>query len=208
MPCAYREYFLDSRANAFFAEEVNYQLEMDQTLYKHIDFSSGSVSTFLPGTALEEQDIYNFKGGAISDYTISRKCLAEVIQRHLSSAINTVCLLEDSTCEPGEHFDNDEHVVFLERKPEVYFLIKNEPPPIYKIESIINEAEQPNFFVGILSTASEKRAMPTEKIISSELLHHIARRVEKVILGVYDGEGYLIWNRHDVEIAKALVDNT
>lgn len=193
MNCKYYEYMLDDRANTFFANALEYGHTLDKLLIANVNIHNGRVSAFLPKVCPQEA-IYRFGGGGIASRAESIECISYAIEYFLKISEDNICLLEDALAHPDDQFGVEQDVAILSLSKEVYFFIPNGADK-EKIRYAIIEAEQPNFFVGILSSMPSKDFLPFDaKSITSSQIKSLVTKVEKIIMGAYDGEGYLIWH--------------
>ena len=73
-------------------------------------------------------------------------------------------------------------------------MVSAEDAELHLVKVSIREAQYFPVFVGVLSVwPVDSRLAPERHGITDEELHALADRAEKIIVGAYDGEGYLIW---------------
>ena len=179
----------------FLEDYLIYGHELDKEVLSLIDIKNGTVSSFLPpGFMPNKQDM---RDGGVASRETSLSCVALMIAEFLENGQRPVCILEDSTCSPDESFA----VPILSLDEEVYcYLTKNELN-LEKIRAALIEAEQPNFFVGVLAEVPQDLPFPRpEGIIMPEDIEIIVRGTKKFIVGAYAGEGYLIWTKREPRI--------
>jgi hypothetical protein len=199
MSCEYTEYIFDKRANEYFVSALSYGHELDQQLLKKLDIDRGEIAAYLPRD-YENRNIYQFSGGGIAKRDHSIECIISTIQDHLIAKGNNVCLIEDALSLPLDDFEKQQGVAVLSFQNEVYFYLENKYTHKNIIEYALTEAEQPNFFVCILTSKPSDDFMSIQDVsISNDKIEGLAIRTEKIILGAYDGEGYLIWHKQKID---------
>ena len=195
MSCKYEEYLFDKRANKYFVNVLKYGHELDRQLLKHIDIYRGEITAYLPKDN-EKLNIYQFGGGGIAKRNSSIECIIGTIEKFLKGGGNNVCLFEDALSTPDDQFEKRNGVAILAFQDEVYFYIESVGVNKERIEYALTEAEQPNYFICALSSKpTEDFLNINNSSISIDKIEKFARRTEKIILGAYDGEGYLVWHK-------------
>lgn len=184
-------------------------------LFERLDVDSGRVITFFPPGVDTEIVKQAFRhGGVLPEpppethviYSNGRRMvpipntndgLIERIRDYLCGGKGRFCIFEEAYARPSDPAMLTKHVPFLILNEEIYYFLSWKDIDYNKIKQAINAAG--NFYpglIGALTELPEKQELNFEnKIISSEQLHILAKRAEKIIIGAYDGEGYLIWNK-------------
>ncbi|RJQ24435.1 hypothetical protein C4565_09735 [Candidatus Parcubacteria bacterium] len=194
MICKYQKFILNDSAREYFIRTLEYGHELDKQLLKKINSFKGNIYTYLPRKP-SFSDSYQFEGGGVAKSSSSVECIICEISEYIDNKSGNICVFEDALCTPEDQFSDESIEALLSFNDEVYFCIdkntRNE-----NIKNILLEAEQPNFFVCVLSSKpSSDFPVLGNKLLSSVEIINIAERTEKVILGAYDGEGYLIWEK-------------
>jgi len=79
---------------------------------------------------------------------------------------------------------------------EIYHLLIGAGHTNEKIKNTISWAESAIPLIGVLtSLPSEDHRFFTNSKLTSEIVEIIVERTEELVVGAYDGEGYLIWHR-------------
>ena len=194
MICTYQKIILNNLAREFFVRTLEYGHELDKQLLEKINSFKGDIYTYLPKKP-SFSDSYQFEGGGVATSINSVECIVREISEYLEKKPGNICIIEDALCTPGDKFSDESREALLSFNDEVYFCIdnniKNE-----NIKNILLEAEQPNFFVCVLSS-KPSRDFPdsVNKLLSRVEIINIVERSEKMVLGAYDSEGYLIWEK-------------
>jgi hypothetical protein len=183
-------------------------------LLKTVTFENGYVTTMLPAGILAK-DTTDFEEGIfprhleaeISTASDQPKTvclpapdmdfyLASVIEEFLNASENHVCILEDALFRPGD-------LILLKRKQkpiilgdEVYYFFQGKGVSIGDIADMIKQVKSIPIFVGAMASLPEGRTLEKPNaVLTSEEIAFVAKNVEKIFVGAYDGEGNLIWHK-------------
>lgn len=186
----------------FFSEQINYGHELDIQIDRVFKLKRGKVFTYIPTDTTDDNINDSLSGGGLLSREKSIYCLASEISEYLSIVENSICILEDSTCTPEDSFSVEIIDYIYTYDNEIYGLISEKNSKIDQVIKSIKEIEQPNYFLAVLVKSSEicKEILSRNKLYKDDFIS-IAEAAEKVILGAYDGEGYLIWERESIPSA-------
>ena len=214
----YKEIALtEPKAVAYIREHLGYGHTLSSYFLEKVDLQTGYVTTGLPGNANLEK-VYNFKYGGIlptapeSEWRRvigkdGRKFVmvptprffsytVEIISSFLKGGAGRICILENATNKPTDPVLQKYQSIIWTHQDEIYHILGREDYSNKEIEKIINEAEALWTFVGFMTYMPSKEFLISSRYeIPLEELKALAERTEKVIVGAYDGEGYLIWHR-------------
>lgn len=185
------------------------------------DLNRGEVVTFLPPYANLER-IGNFSWGGVlptppsethQHYTTpdgtktvmvpvpnTRPHLVWMIQEFLKQGEGQLCLFESAVASPTYGFlasPDAQDLRVLTFEDDVYYLLTEDDLDLRRIEKTVRYATS-YLVIGVLARLpQEENFLPVKStratIVRSEL-ELLAQRTEKIIVGAYDGEGYLIWS--------------
>lgn len=199
-------------------EYVRYNLSGGKTLssqiLKIVDFSKGHFFTLLPHDANAEK-IYDFQEGYIlpqnpeEEYFIDgKRCtysliptLREELTYFLLTKVkldaNLSCVFEEVLTLPKsphlDFFRKNKLLFIFSDQNEVYYLIKNQNAKGAFISKCIQKS---NAIWHLLCVVTKSQCPNTDNgNISLEDLVDICRNIELIIIGAYDGEGYVFWER-------------
>lgn len=197
---------------------------LSKYLLQCLNLTEGRVITFLPKDISDEGAI-EFSDGKLEEpprdthriYTAedgtSRRMvpkpnvdfwLVEVIQTYLSAGENRCCIFENALAESADPWLLKAKSKILTLDSEVYhFLSRGDAEPA-KIGQTIKEARStyPPLVGALASTCKQGKNVrgfshesQTIQKISTDELRFLAENNEKIIVGAYDGEGYVIWSK-------------
>ena len=183
-----------------------------------IELETGQVTTpIAEGGHIEE--IYDFEGGRVvptapeSEWyrgtgPDGQKFIAipkHVVDAHVVEAIRSflgarkggICILEDAMGRPGDRGLQLNKSYFVTFQNEVYHLLIGRELSDSEIVQSMSEAEHayPPLFGILTSLPDAGHTFFTTHKLTPDILRVMAERTEKIIVGAYDGEGYLIWHR-------------
>jgi hypothetical protein len=191
-------------------------------LLERRDLDGGEVVTFLPSNADLER-ISNFSQGGVlptpppethQHYTTpdgtktvlvpvpgTSSHLVTTIQEFLKQGEGRICLFESAVARPTDGFlssPNAQDLRVLTFEENVYYFLTEDDLDREKINKTVSYAIS-YLVIGVFAQLSkEDQFLPIEQQITRgeitlDDLKLLAERTEKIIVGAYDGEGYLIW---------------
>ena len=191
MKIEYEEVIIpDDIAIPFLEDYLVYGHELDKGVLRRIDIKNGTVSSFLPSGFIP--NVRNMREGGVSSRETSISRVILMIAEFLEKGQRPVCILEDALFGPED--GHMEGTCMVSLNEEVYYYVTKNESSLKTIKDTLTEAEQPNYFVGVLAEVPPDLPFPRpEGIITPEDIEIIVRGTKKLIVGAYDGEGYLIW---------------
>lgn len=124
-------------------------------------------------------------------------CLIEVIQEYLKEE-GRVCIFEDCLARPSDPISQQRKAHMITFDDECYQIVTWKDPTAEKIKATIrfSEAGWPPL-IGAMTSVPKGYGLPLAlgTDVAFADLELFAKRAEKIIVGAYDGEGYLIWSR-------------
>ncbi|MDX6500439.1 MAG: hypothetical protein QOG23_3699 [Blastocatellia bacterium] len=192
-------------------------------LLEHRDLDGGDVVTFLPSNA-DFKRIRNFSEGGVlptppsethQHYTTpdgtktvlvpvpgTNSHLVTTIQEFLKQGEGRICLFESAVARPTDGFlssPNAQDLRVLTCENDVYYFLTEDGLDRKKINKTVSYAIS-YLVIGVLAQLSKvDKFLPIEQNISrGEItlydLRLLTEKTQKIIVGAYDGEGYLIWS--------------
>lgn len=197
-----REIHLGVAAQWWFEQWTEAKL-LPSLALERLDFADGVFSTWLPeGTPEEEAQTFE-SGGKFHwrpEGCWPPGCLSEMISGSLGSRSDSVWIFEDPFSHPTDpwlaHTDftniccSTEHVYFVLNTGASRNLIE-------KTAWACVAALPP--MIGVYAVGSE----PIETRITEGTLRRLAHGVEALVIGAYDGEGFLAWRRNRPRLVSA-----
>ena len=191
-----------------------------KNLLASLDLSAGNVTTSLPKDANIEQAKTNFNWAVLPEapeselvhYTMEdgRKATmkpkyeedsqtVQAIQEYLQGELENLCVFENSiaeACDPQIYIRNKASKLWTFEN-EVYHILVGGKISEVRIRKAIKEASNawPLFIGALTSFPGQRNDYSQKKVLNTNDLEVLAKRTQKLIIGAYDGEGYLIWNR-------------
>jgi hypothetical protein len=202
----YNEFILGPKA----IEYIQMGLAAGLTLSKHtlerIKLDNGVVMTALPkNTNLEFLDRFEYGGilpktpesewhrvtAGIEEQAINN------IKYYLQSRKKRLCIFEDIISIPTDPFVKDNMSRISTFQNEVYIVLSGKKSNS-EIQQALREAEMTPYppLIGIMTSLPQDiSAFPISQEITDDLLIVLAQRTEKIVIGAWDWEGYLIWHK-------------
>lgn len=192
-------------------DRITCDRELSKKILEKIDFKNGSFFTILPEDARIEK-IYEFKWGGIipsipfgtktykvegvSDHfhpqqviTTDRDC-AKIVTKFLNISKKNYALVEDYNMEPDSPHVAIENVKMVPFHKEVYYLLneKNSEEDVY---ITIRGSNIIWHFLMVLMELDQ----PISSTLNQADFDRICEKTKFVIIGAYDGEGYVFWEK-------------
>jgi len=221
MSDAYKEITLGPEAVDYIRDRLAEGKTLAKFLLDRGDLNKGRVTTFLPSEA-DLSKVNNFSRGGVlptpppethHHYTApdgtktvmvpvpdTSTELAAMIQGFLQQGDARICLFESAVAKPTDGFlstPNAKDLRVLSFQENVYYLLKRQDDR-EKIEKTLRYAK--SFRVlGVLVHLSKDKFLDEDSVrkeLTLDELKVLAEETEKIVVGAYDGEGYLIWTRN------------
>lgn len=207
----YTELALGSEGLQFILSELRGGRTFSRCLLESLDLQSGDVITYLPqgasvvdakdfesGGKLPQPPQSQWKrgeGAIVIPTPTTRPHLVSLIDEYLSTS-ERVCILENATASRGDEWLKQTQVNVSFFGDEVYhLLIGSCPRPT--IDLAIRKGQSLFTFVGALTSLPGGVLPLTIDRADLDLgaLRSLAEQTERIFVGAYDGEGYVIWRR-------------
>ena len=188
-------------------------------LLQRLDLESGAVTTFLPSDVSEEAATQFKWGGKLyrdpatfvyhtePDGSTTRwepvpntdPWLASILREFLGAGPERVCVFENESALPSHPWLSLPRWAILQTlifENEVYHLLSNrDAENEERILTTIRIADS-WLFIGAMTSLSQASDLPLEAgRLDDEALKMFAQRAERIVVGAYDGESYLIWSK-------------
>jgi hypothetical protein len=180
-------------------------------LLKLVNFKNGHFFTLLPDNANFER-IYDFEWGGVlppnpieecivnghkSTYSIKNSIndeLSPLILKEIKSKYELSCVFDKVSGTPSNAYYiyySDAHPLFNEK--EVYFLIEQKNISIDVLLKCLRASTSFWHSLCVFTTADFNGVTET---LSLEKIKEICLKTQLVMVGAYDGEGYLFWEKN------------
>lgn len=210
---SFKEIVFGPEAKDFVRDRLQEGNTLSRFLLDTCDLDKGLVTTFLPSTVsyelanqfdtggklqVTEPTLY-FEQGETSEMLMvpmpnSYSCLAVIIREFLGKDQQHLCIFEDVTSKPGDPKISLEDKRILIFNEEVYYQLGRGDDE-GTIAKTIRDANSLWHFLCVMSSVSEREGFVTDRYVASEKLKIFAEGAQKIVVGAYDGEGYLIWTK-------------
>jgi hypothetical protein len=212
----YREITLGSDSIDYIRKHLSYGLTISKYILNLLNLDEGQVVTGLPeDTAIEK--LYDFEHGGIlaselktmpiyrvqdkngKYFTMQRVPRAfpfvlDTVNRFLKGGVSRLLILEDANAKSTDPVIQKYGSPIWTFQSEVYHLVFGIPSN-EEIKSTINKSDSLWTLVGFMTSLPKEEHFPLKKEISLETIEMLAENTQKILVGAYDGEGFLIWQR-------------
>lgn len=203
---------LDKRAVKYINEVLGFESILSVFLRKKLNLTEGNISVFLPSELSDEQ-LYNFTRGGIfsSDsepiatgrgdgtYLFKKKSmipeLSDFIFETLSKNKRYWCVLDDVMMAPGDNDLEGLKESFNEVEQEIYHIVNQINLDNTLLLKIINAVNVSWHFLCVVVELSEYQNMNNDRVLSEKVFLSFLDEVRMVIIGAYDGEGFIVWEK-------------
>lgn len=157
--------------------------------------SGGKLLPSPPDTHVSVTFADGSPGGTLVPIPNANAELARHVEAFLKEGFDRLCILEDQMAEPGDPaaLHSPANVVVL--GPELYYVLGNQDADVRVIEDALCHASSSIYppLVGVLThgLAHSKNRRET----TTAELRSFAERAEEIVVGAYDGEGYVLWSK-------------
>jgi hypothetical protein len=204
----YEEMVLDDRAKSYMRSYLQDGNTLSHRILATSRLSDGTVTTLLPSTITRE-DAHDFvHAGKFPESQRIRHpgslriplvdigfYPAERFERFLRARKNNLCVFEGMYAKPQDPFLSRVKSRVYTYGDEVYFVLLSQDARQPEIRQAIREAGWWRGITAIMTSIPEPVTPQwlEAKEWDSDQLTLLATRLEALVLGAYDAEGYLIW---------------
>lgn len=198
----------------FFKDNLSKTNTLSDELLKEINFEKGYFFTMLPDDAHSE-NLYDFTVGILpenqpQEYFINNKRAtyseiptireetSELISKYINEKKQLKCVFDDVNCNAKKEMSLDDFFQHyrLKYKDEVYLLLNHAFISKTTILQCLRHSNAIWHSLCVLTSCSFKDVSNRE--LSLEKIKEICLKTEMVIIGAYDGEGYLFWKKNSI----------
>ena len=219
----YKEFILGPEAIEYVQKSLGMGKTLAHFIMVKSSSWRGKVFTFFPKDFLiKDNDINEFMWGKLPQpsptHKITRKngkkliyvplpstqeYLITLIQKYLNEKEGRMCIFEDPYGKPSDLFFSSKEFLSMNISTlifgnDIYYSLTKKDSDREHVTKVFNQgfAFSPPT-IAIITSVSGKNWLPVKKQseITLEQLKMLTDRAEKIIIGAYDGEGYLIWEK-------------
>ena len=192
---SYKKLTLTEPAKRYLAGRLGVGGLLAKFLLRHVDLTEGEVFTFLPADSKPHR-IQDFSNGGVAKAKESVSCLVGLIREFLRSDSRKVVLFEDELARKGDPCVAKFGTRMMFHGDVIYHYLTHEDLEPERIAWTIIQADSPHLFIAVMTTTPPLRSpfgKSTE--IRTNMLRILAKAADQIVVGAYDGEGFLIWGR-------------
>ncbi len=194
----HKEVKLGADSISYIRDRLENGITLSRILLQRSDLEEGEVVTFLPSDIeVDSEALKRFGAGGKALGNVD-SYLTVRTQEFLNAGESRVCLFEDALLSSTAPFLSSplmEGIRVLFYESEVYYLLTKEDVESDIVPKTITKAKSWLFTAIMTHTLKDDSFSLESKTISLTELEVLAARAEKIIIGAYDGEGYLIWSK-------------
>jgi hypothetical protein len=184
-----QELAIDAKCLSYLERVLRSGKSLSHLLLERVDFAAGKIHALL-STKVGERKIKDFAAGGIGSIKSPRRALAEIGIRYLQEPGKHI-VIEEGLARPGDPaIRNKEGVILL--AGEIYYLARK----IDTVEQMERFLMQPRYAIGLVGVFCTAGAGEIQKISETALADFVAT-TEKVLVGAFDGEGFLLWTANE-----------
>jgi hypothetical protein len=213
-----KQYVLNTRAIAYIRYALGEGFSLAHLLLDRQDLEQGYVVTFLPENLSEEQ-LYDFRAGGkllvppdavlrtfdslgrairIEPILSTLSHLVLLIHDYLRKECHGIAVFQDGMAEATDKWvtQNRNYRIMIAEGRIYHFLTTEDAEPA-KIERVVRRAETiyPPL-IGVMAVVEAElleRWREDRVELRREELSILAAQADRIVIGAYDGEGYLLW---------------
>lgn len=200
---------LDVTGKGFLKNMLASGKELSKLILEQVDFLGGKLYTVLP-PPIELDKLYNFnEGGRFksceANYSMSPYLMMEVgntnhiltklVYEFLKQTSQGICVFEDAmSLATDAVINNYPNQILTLGESVFYYLSAKEKADHKSIEKVIKTSNSLWHFLCIFTTVDYQ--IINEHVFNIYTLVELVNNIQAIIVGVYDGESYLIWSKH------------
>jgi hypothetical protein len=175
----------------YFKDNLSNTNSLSSALVQHLDFSSGNFFTFLPDET-DLKKVHEFPQGGIACGV--RDQMAELILSKLEAETNLACIFDDVSATFRQGYqDSLFDTCGLTHKDEIYYVIHKNMKTSSLIEKCLIASN--GIWHSLCVLFKTLSIDETQKNLSLKEIETIAKNTSIAIVGAYDGEGYIFWEK-------------
>jgi hypothetical protein len=180
-----QEIATDAKCLSYLERVLRSGKSLSHLLLERVDFAAGKIHALL-SARLGEREIKDFASGGMGSIEAPRRTLAEIAFDYLQEPGRQIVLEEGLARRGDPAIGKKEGAVLL--ADEIYYLATR----METVEQMERFLMQPRFALGLVGVFCAAGARPAQEISGRELAEFVAT-TERVMIGAFDGEGFLLW---------------
>lgn len=181
------ELAVDAKCLSYLERLLRSGKSLSHLLWESVDFAAGKIHILL-SKQVSGHEIRDFALGGIGSIKPARSTLAEIAIRYLQEPGKQI-VLEEGLARAGDPaVRNKTGVLFL--GDEIYYAAEKIDNP----EQMERFLMQPRYSLGLVGIFSAVAPGQVSKISQTQLAR-LVEVTEKIVVGAFDGEGYLLWTK-------------
>lgn len=189
---------LGEQARLFIESQLADGLKISNAL-RGRGITNGTVVSFLPpngaASAVQNLSVDEFRHGGITSPAVTRDCLADFLLEFMEKSPHRLCVFEDAGAEPSFSWVQREKPRIFTFRNELYHVVFSGLSSKEELKTTIAKSDSTWILVGIATSVPDRSEWMNKTEITSDEIDVLAQRTEHIIVGAFDGEGYLIWSR-------------
>ncbi len=195
----YERIELGKQAKLYVQDRLSIGLGLSSNILRLHRILDGNVETYLPRTSrsarINELSCMQFKHGGITRPEDSLAILVDLACKFLGSDNDRLCIFENPNAQIPLNWSSEFTSYALSSGNDVYNLALGTSHDKADIETAILESKSGWIFIGVMTSFPDISRLARRREITNEEIELLAERAEHIIIGAFDGEGYLIWSK-------------
>lgn len=168
-----------------------------------LPLETGDVFTWLPAAVDPHQ--VDFKDGALGMSSAdSHKMLTTFISDFLQEHTNGIALFEDQVASAGDKWLATETAPYFVHGSDVYFYRTSRDADPDLVSKTIATSVDWRAVAALVSPDEELPAFEPRQQVNSLLLERLGQVADLMVVGAYDGDGFIVWSRLGKPTAEIL----
>ncbi len=191
---------LDTRAEAYIREVLDLPHSLTRLFCREQSLEGGSIAAFLPA-ALHDEQFYAFTEGGHAPLAVARQAAVLLLTHLLHADPSRLFVLEERFPTRSDVAASNGQSLRWFYGDEVYTIVAH-----HQNSSLIREAVDE--LVGMVPAVAvvgyvcnvppDAPVLQHPPELTDADLAALARGVSHILVSAYDGEGFVLWSRHDV----------
>jgi hypothetical protein len=197
----YTQFNLDSSAIEYllsYISKAKKHYTFPKSLLTDITVEKGHVITYLP-VGTDPKYLREFFYGGVASLNKTQQWFASKVNDFLREDIHNCCLFPDYLIKPKYLSTTELDTNYLVIYNQIYhYLNNNHIDDLDFIVNTIRASDSGSILIGILTKlVNNSEYFKGIKEFSKKEINILVQNTQKIIIGGWDGEGYLIWSKNE-----------